>query len=222
MKIIIVGCGRIGSALALRLSTQGHTVSVVDPQREAFNRLGENFRGRMIDGVGFDRNTLLRAGIETADALAAVTPDDSSNVIIARIARNRFKVRRVVARLYDQHHANQYQVLGIQTASTAAWGVDRLEQMLCAPDLAEAVTIGSGGVEIVDLHLPPALDGQPIEHLQTLGELIVVALTRGGVTTLPKPGMRLQIGDLLHLGVPRGTLSHLREALDHAGKEVVA
>jgi len=218
MKIIIVGCGRIGSELAIRLSTLGHMVTVVDPQREAFGRLGEDFRGRMIDGVGFDRSTLVRAGIETADALVAVTSDDSSNVIIAHIARNRFKVSRVVARLYDQRHITQYQVLGIQTASTVAWGVDRLEQMLCAPDLAEAVSIGSGGVEIADLHLPPALDGQPIEHLQTLGELIVVAVTRGGETTLPKPGTRLQTGDLLHLSVPRGALPHFREALDQAGK----
>jgi len=213
MRIIIVGCGRIGSELAIRLSALGHMVTVVDPLREAFDRLGEDFRGRMIDGVGFDRSTLVRAGIETADALAAVTSDDASNVIIARIARNRFNVGRVVARLYDQNHSTQYRVLGVQTAPTVAWGVDRLERMLCAPELTATEALGTGGVEIVDLHLPAALDGRPIEYLPALGELVVVAVTRGGETTLPKPGMWLQTGDLLHLGVPRGTLPRLRETL---------
>ena len=219
MKIIVVGCGRIGSALATRLSVVGHSVVVIDPEREEFARLGRAFTGRVLDGLGFDQDTLRRAGIHETDALAAVTSDDSSNVIIARLARERYNVARVVARLCEERHARLYQVLGIQTASTVKWGVDRLEQLLCAPTLEGTVTIGDGGVEIVDLYVPPELVGRAVSDLQIAGETQVIALTRGGATSLPSPGLLLQAGDLLHLGIARGVKADLVTRLVQEGGE---
>lgn len=213
MKIIVIGCGRVGSALATRLSRAGHSVTVIDPEREAFERLGNDFTGRVLDGVGFDHETLERAGIRNCDALASVTSDDASNVIIARIARDVFEVKRVVARQYEQKHALLYQLLGIQTASTVNWVVDRLEQLLCAPALETAVTIGNGSVQIMDLHIPPDLAGSNLSSLQSPGETQVIALSRGGSTSLPSEDIVLQPGDLVHLAVAQGAESSLRERL---------
>ena len=213
MKTIVVGCGRVGSALATRLSQVGHTVTVIDPDREAFQRLGRDFTGRVLDGLGFDKETLERAGIEDCDALAAVASDDASNVIIARIARDKYHVERVVARQYEQKHAILYQLLGIQTASTVNWVVDRLEQLLSAPDLGTALVLGNGGVELLDLYIPSELTGQPLSSLHHAGELQVVALTRGGLTSLPTEDILLQAGDLVHLAVARGAKTHVEELL---------
>jgi trk system potassium uptake protein len=218
VKIVIVGCGRIGADLAMRLSAAKHFVTVIDPKREAFDRLGEDFLGRTIDGVGFDRGVLIRAGIESADAIAAVTSDDSSNVIIARIARNRFKVPRVVARLYDPRHTNLYQVLNIPTASTVAWGVDRLEHLLCHSDMEEVLCVGNGNVRIVELHIPPGFAGQPVGSLQVMGEVTVAALIRAGESSMPGPDTLLQVGDILLLGVLKRALAGLQARLDQYGK----
>ena len=213
MKTIVVGCGRIGAELAMRLNAAGYLVSVVDPDRDAFERLGPGFRGRMIDGIGFDRATLIRAGVEQADALAAVTSDDASNVIIAHVARTRFNVRRVVARQYEDRHAKLYQVLDVQTASTVSWGVDRIEEMLCAPDLVGILSVGHGGVEIVNLPVSPMLVGQPLSQVQARDGLVVIAISRQGVTALPDPKMLLSVGDVLHLSIRRGTWGNLRKTL---------
>jgi trk system potassium uptake protein TrkA len=211
MKTIVVGCGRVGSALATRLSQVGHTVTVIDPDREAFERRGRDFTGRVLDGLGFDKETLERAGINDCDALAAVTSDDASNVIIARIARDRYHVERVVARQYEQKRAILYQLLGIQTASTVNWVVDRLEQLLSAPDLGTALVLGSGGVEVLDLYIPPDLAGRPLSSLHRAGESQVIALTRGGLTTLPTEDLLLQAGDLVHLAAARGAKTEIAQ-----------
>ncbi len=220
MRIVIAGCGRLGAELAMRLNGAGHTVAVIDPDREAFDRLDESYRGRTIDGLGFDLKALQRAAIQSADAFAAVTSDDSSNAIMARIARIRYHVPRVVARLYDTRHALLYEVLGIQTASTVSWGVDRLEQLLSAPEMTSVHRIGNGDVEIVDLYLPADLVGRTTEELEGCGELTVVGLTRGGLTSLPSPAMQLQNGDLLHLGIQRGTLADWQRKLGCKDQEV--
>jgi hypothetical protein len=125
MRVIIVGCGRMGSELANSLWHDGHDVTVVDKDPRAFYRLGAAFKGATIEGIGFDRDVLIRAGVERADALAATTSGDNSNVITARVARNVFRVPKVIARLYDPRRADIYQRLGLQTVSSTAWGVSR-------------------------------------------------------------------------------------------------
>jgi len=111
-----MGCGRVGSSLAIELEAAGHTVSVIDQAREAFRRLGPNFKGRTVTGVGFDRDTLLEAGIQEADAFAAVSNGDNSNILAARVARETYGVNNVVARIYDPGRAEIYQRLGIRVA----------------------------------------------------------------------------------------------------------
>ncbi|HET7011998.1 MAG TPA: TrkA family potassium uptake protein [Anaerolineales bacterium] len=134
MQIIVVGCGRVGVELALALQGE-HQVTVVDAHARAFDRLGTTFRGRCVQGDALDREVLLRAGIETADALAAVTASDNVNAIVARIAGAVFHVERVAARLYNPGRAPVYDKLNIQTVSSSSWGAHRLEELLTRPDL---------------------------------------------------------------------------------------
>ncbi|WP_235502862.1 TrkA family potassium uptake protein, partial [Kitasatospora sp. Root187] len=118
MHIVIMGCGRVGSALARALEKQGHSVAVVDQDPTAFRRLGSHFNGRRVTGIGFDQDTLREAGIEEAGAFAAVSSGDNSNIIAARVARENFGVENVAARIYDPRRAEVYQRLGIPTVAT--------------------------------------------------------------------------------------------------------
>src|SRR4030042_4895721 len=130
MKIIIIGCGRLGSGLVQDLSLRAHTVTVIDRDPLAFERLGPSFKGRTIVGVGFDRDILKQANIERTDALAAVTSSDEENAVIARLARQVFHVPRVVARLSDPRKRGIYQRLGLQTICPTMWGIQRISDLL--------------------------------------------------------------------------------------------
>src|SRR5229473_6217659 len=130
MHIVIMGCGRVGSTLAHILEDQGHSVAVIDQDVEAFRKLRPGFRGSKITGIGFDRDVLIQAGIEEADAFAAVSSGDNSNVIAARVARESFNVDRVVARIYDPRRAEVYQRLGIPTVATVRWTADQMLRRL--------------------------------------------------------------------------------------------
>jgi trk system potassium uptake protein len=130
VHIVIMGCGRVGSALAQTLEQQGHTVAVVDQDPTAFRRLGAGFGGRRVTGVGFDQDTLREAGIEDAGAFAAVSSGDNSNIIAARVAREMFGVENVAARIYDPKRAEVYQRLGIPTVATVRWTADQMLRRL--------------------------------------------------------------------------------------------
>src|SRR5437867_6753597 len=130
MHVIVVGCGRVGSELAAELETQGHTVAVIDKNRNAFRRLPERFTGRAVLGFGFDRDHLEQAGVREAGALAAVTSGDNSNVLTARIARETYQIPNVVARIYDPRRAVIYQRLGIPTVATVTWTTDQVLRRL--------------------------------------------------------------------------------------------
>src|ERR1700753_3166668 len=125
-----MGCGRVGSTLALSLEQRGHSVSVIDVDQDAFRRLGADFAGDRITGIGFARDVLVDAGIERADAFAAVSSGDNSNIISARVARETFGVDRVVARIYDGKRAEVYERLGIPTVATVRWTADRMLRQL--------------------------------------------------------------------------------------------
>src|SRR5881275_956985 len=131
-----MGCGRVGSTIAHSLENFGHSVAVVDQSAEAFRRLGPDFAGRTVTGVGFDRDTLIEAGIEEADAFAAVSSGDNSNIISARVARETFGVDNVVARIYDPRRAEVYTRLGIPTVATVRWTADEMLRRLL-PDGSE-------------------------------------------------------------------------------------
>jgi trk system potassium uptake protein TrkA len=213
MKIIIVGCGRIGSKLAHDLSLSGHRVTVIDPNPSAFDRLGPGFKGEKITGVGFDREVLLRAGIERADGFAAVTPSDEANVTVARLARQMFRVPRVVARVYEPGKAKIYRRLGLQTISPTELGCDRLADLLSSLSLERATSIGNGDVHVVNAEAPAMLVGRSVADLSAQGEFQVVAITRNGKTFLATRAMVFAHGDLIHLAVNSASMDVLKASL---------
>lgn len=201
MKIIIVGCGRVGSALTLDLSLRGHQVTVIDNDPLAFESLGTSFKGEKVVGVGFDREILIKAGIQQADALAAVTVSDEANVVAARIAKQVFRVPRVAARVYDPRKAEIYRRLGISTISPVAVGSARLAELISYTNLDTKLSLGSGEVEIVEVEVPIGLAGRLVSDVEVPAEVRVVSLTRSGKTIIPSLKTGFQPGDLLHLAV---------------------
>jgi len=213
MRVIVVGCGRAGAELALQLQQDGHDVVVVDKDPKAFYRLGPGFKGATVTGIGFDRAVLIRAGVERADALAAFTAGDNTNVITARVARNVFHVPKVVARVYDPRRAEIYQRLGLQTVSSTAWGVSRATQLLTHPDLHVVVTLGNGDVEVVELEVPSHWVGHMVNHVTVPGEVTMVALTRKDKTTIPTMGTVFQDGDRAAIAVLVSARRRLEELM---------
>jgi trk system potassium uptake protein len=213
MRLIIIGCGRMGAGLAQVLSRRRHTVTVVDRDPTAFELLGPAFTGQTVTGIGFDRETLLQAGIECADGLAAVTASDETNVVAARLARLMFRVPRVVARLYDPRKAEIYRRLGIQTISTTAWGIHRIAELLGYSDLDSLASLGSGEVDLVEIAVPHPLIGRTVDEVTVPGEVQVVAISRSGSTFLPMRGTRFQDGDLVHLSVVTTSIERLKTLL---------
>ena len=213
MRLIVVGCGRMGSGLAEALSLQGHQITVVDRDAAALGRLPAAFAGRTICAEGLDHAALLEAGIERADGLTAVTTSDETNVVAARVARQHFHVPKVVARVCDPRRADLYQRLGVQTISTTAWGIHRVAELLLASHLQPVGSVGSGGVELMETALPHTLAGRTPADLALPGEACLVAVTRNGATFLPVYGAVLQEDDLLHLAVAAGAGERVRQVL---------
>lgn len=215
MKILIIGCGRVGAGLAKTMLDRGHSVTIVDKDPFAFEKLGSKFKGQTIAGIGFDRDVLLKAGIERADGVAAVTASDEANVVAARIARDIFHVPRVVARLYDVRQAEIYKRLGIQTIAPTAWGINRLADLLLYSPLETAYSVGSGDVELVETEVPQILAGKTVRDLTVAGEIHLVAITRHNKTFLPTLGTIFREGDLLHLAVLVTSINRLKELLGY-------
>jgi trk system potassium uptake protein TrkA len=213
MKAIVMGCGRIGSQVSKLLDAQGHSVTVIDHDSNADGRLGPKFRGRIIKGVGFDRNVLIESGIEQADAFVAASMSDNANVVAARVARNLFHVPRVVARLYDPRRAEIYQRLGLTTISSTNWGAERIFQVLTHTDLDVWDTFGRGEVSIVRIEASPQLIGHSVHHLNVPGEIQVTSITRQDQAFIPTSGTEVQEGDVIHLVVLATAMDRLEEML---------
>lgn len=209
MHVVVVGCGRVGSELAGLLTEAGHTVAVIDKEPEAFHRLPASFTGRTIVGIGFDRDRLREAGIEEADALAAVTSGDNSNIVVARVARETFGVQRVVARIYDPRRAAIYERLGIPTVATVQWTTDRVLRRVLPDQPAIDWTDASAGVHLVERALPASWAGQPVLELDEPGRFRIAAVTRLGEARVPGPDTVGQEGDVLHVALASGALSEL-------------
>lgn len=213
MRVIVMGCGRVGEQLSLLLMREGHQVTVIDMNSHALARLGPDFKVSKVVGVGFDQDVLISAGIETADAFAATSSSDNANIIAARIARNYFHVPRVVARLYDPRRAEIYQRLGLLTISSTTWGAERIRELLIHSDLDPILTFGSGEVCVLTFETPYHLAGKMVKHLMVVGEIQVIAITRKGHAFIPQAGAVLQVGDLLHLGVLASGMHRVRNFL---------
>lgn len=213
MKIIIMGCGRIGSQVSHLLVDQGHAVTVIDHDANALARLGTDFRGRIVRGLGFDKNVLVEAGIETAEGFVAASSSDNANIVAARIARNIFRVPRVVARLYDPVRAEVYHRLGLTTISSTAWGAERIVEVVTHTDLDTLQVFGDGGTTIVRVEVPARLRGHRIVHLNIPGEMMVIAITRSDRTFIPVSGTEFQEGDIIYIAVIPSAMNRLEELL---------
>jgi trk system potassium uptake protein TrkA len=213
MKIIIMGCGRVGSEVSRLMAEEGHDVTVVDCDENIRERLGPQFHGKVVIGVGFDRDVLIKAGIEHADAFAATSDSDNANIVAARIARNIFKVPRVVARLYDPRRAEIYRRLGLATISSTAWGAERIRETLTHAELDARGTFGSGEVSLYTIEATPALIGRMVNALVVPGEISVTAITREDKAFVPTLGTEIREGDLIHFAVQASALDRLETLL---------
>ncbi len=213
MKVIIMGCGRVGEQLARLLVEEGHEVSVIDYDPRALARLGPGFKGQRIEGVGFDRDVLMKAGIEQADAFAAASSSDNANIVAARIAHNIFHVPRVVARLFDPQRAEIYRRLGLLTISSTTWGAERLREMIASAELDPIVSFGSGEVSVVNLELPHHLAGRMVKDLTISGEIIIISITRQGGAFIPTLGSQFKEGDVLHAVISASSLERFKNLL---------
>jgi len=200
VHVIVVGCGRVGSGLAVSLSAEGHSVAILDKSAKAFRRLKE-WDGPCIVGSGFDRDDLEKAGALEADALAAVTSGDNTNILTVRIARENYKIPNVVARIYDPRRAEIYQRLGIPTVATVTWTIDQVRRRLLPDQDVGDWSDATGRLTLVERSLPESWAGRPLSDMEQHGRLSLVSVTRSGVPRLDARDLVGQEGDVLHIAV---------------------
>jgi trk system potassium uptake protein len=216
MHVIVVGCGRVGSGLAVSLTAEGHSVSIMDRNAKAFRRL-KDWEGPRIVGSGFDRDDLEKAGAVGADALAAVTSGDNTNIMTVRIARETYLIPNVVARIYDPRRAEIYQRLGIPTVATVTWTIDQVRRRLLPDVDAGDWSDPSGRLTLLDRSLPDAWAGRALKELEEPGRLSLVAVTRAGVPRLDARDLVGQEGDVLHVAVMNDAREDLDSLLEPGG-----
>ena len=213
MRIVVVGCGRIGAQLANRLFRAGHQVVVIDIVASAFENLDPDFRGRTLEGDVMAQDMLRRAGIEQTQGLAAMTSSDTLNAVIAHLARTVYHIPNVVVRNYDPRWQCVYEEFGVQAVAPSQWGAQRIEELLSDASLLTVFSAGNGEVEIYELSVPEAWNGRSVGDLVGLGGSACVALTRAGRAVLPTPDMTVETGDVLHLSATFEGIEALRREL---------
>lgn len=219
MKVIVMGCGRVGSQVARLLDQRGHQVTVIDHRdADAAMRLGNEFKGQVVHGLGFDRDALRQADIQHAEAFVAASSSDNANIVAARIARNLFKVPRVIARMYDPLHAEIYRQLGLMTISGTELGVRRIYEMVTHNELDAIHKFGRGEVSLIRVETGPALSGRTPRDLNIPGEVSLVTITRADRAFLPSAGTEFREGDILHLAVLASAMPRLEALLDLEGR----
>ena len=200
MNFVVVGCGRVGAELCYHLFKSGHQVVAVDINKDAFNRLHPDFRGRTLEGEGLAEGVLERAGIQEADGLAAVTNSDTLNAVVAHAASTIYHVPNVVARNYDPNLRPVIEAFGLQTVGSTYWGAQRVEELLMNPSQRMVYSAGNGEVEVYEVQIPEEWQGRTLgELLEPLKQCYPVALSRAGRSSLPEANMKLQTGDLLNV-----------------------
>ncbi len=208
-----MGCGRVGSSLARSLEKRGHTVAVIDMEADSFRRLGPDFAGKTIRGVGFDREVLLEAGIEQADGFAAVSSGDNSNILSARVVRETFGVETVVARIYDPGRAEVYERLGIPTVATVRWTADQVLRRLLPGGSEPHWRDPSGSVRLMEVHVDREWVGRSVAQIEAITDARVPFILRMGSGIVPKQSTIFQDGDLLYAAVPDAALAKVEAVL---------
>ncbi len=213
MKVIIVGCGRLGVELAYRLYQRGHDVAVIDAVAAAFNNLPPDFQGRTIEGEALSLDVLRRAGIESADGLAAVTNQDELNAVVAHIAQSVYHVSNVAVRNYDPHARPMLEIFGFQMVSSTSWGAQRIEEILFHQGVHSVYSAGNGEVELYEVIIPVDWNGRLLKNLLASGQTLPSSISRAGRAFLPTPDTRLETGDVLHFAATIEGVDDLRKRL---------
>jgi trk system potassium uptake protein TrkA len=219
VHVVIMGCGRVGSTLARGLEDRNHTVSVIDSNPDAFRRLGPSFSGTKVTGMGFDQDVLDKAGIEKADAFAAVSSGDNSNIIAARVARETFGIQQVVARIYDPGRAEVYQRLGITTVATVKWTADQILRRILPAGAEPDFRDPSGTIRLDQVAVTEKWIGHRTVQLQDQSGSRIAWIDRLGEGMLPTRETVIQEGDLLHLVMREENAERVHSVLDHGPEE---
>jgi len=219
VHVVIMGCGRVGSTLARSLEDRNHTVAVIDSNPDAFRRLGPTFSGTKVTGVGFDQDVLEKAGIDRADAFAAVSSGDNSNIIAARVARETFGIQKVVARIYDPGRAEVYQRLGITTVATVKWTADQVLRRLLPAGTEPDFRDPSGTIRLDQHTVNDAWIGQRTVKFQEQSGSRIAWIDRLGEGMLPKRDTVIQEGDLLHLVMREENADRVRAVFERGPEE---
>lgn len=214
MHVVIMGCGRLGAALTVRLSQAGHIVVIIDKRASAFDRLPPDFNATTIVGVGFDREVLEDAGITEADAFIAVSNGDNSNIVSARIAREHYNVERVIARIYDPRRADIYEKLNIPTVASVRWAVRQIEHLLFRGRESLRESLGGGSLLHMQVEVPTHLVGQKVSGIRAAGQVEPIGIERGGTGFIPTPDSTFQEGDVGHFVVERESMDHFDELME--------
>ena len=223
MKLIVVGCGRVGAELAYRLSQRGNQVVVIDQSETAFENLPADFKGRVVEGQALSKDVLRRAGIGDADGIAAVTSSDSINAVVAHIAREEYNVHGVV-RNFNSRWRSMHEAFGLQVVSSSSWGAQRIEELLYQQETRTVFSAGNGEVELYEFLARPELEGRPLSDLIPKEGCVVAALSRAGRALIPAPEMLLQEGDAVLVSATLDGSEALRQRphsiyQDGSGKE---
>jgi trk system potassium uptake protein len=213
MKVIIVGCGRVGAYTAAALARQSHDVVVIDKAPQAFRLLPHGFAGRTLKGYAFDRDALEEAGIAEADAFVAATGGDNTNAVSARIAKEVYRVPDVVSRIYDPQRAEIYRHYGIQTFAPTAWSAGRIIEFLVSGNIEREESFGNGEVEMIAAFVPKHLVGKPVNDLRIPGEIRVGLIVRMGKAMLPVSGTEFQEDDQVHVLVHQGSVEKFQKMM---------
>ena len=214
-----MGCGRVGSALARSLEDRNHTVSVIDQNADAFRRLGPSYNGLKVTGIGFDRDVLVEAGIERADAFAAVSSGDNSNIIAARVSRETFGIQQVVARIYDPGRAAVYERLGITTVATVKWTADQVLRRLLPAGAEPNYRDPSGTIRLDQVPINDTWVGRRSVVFQERSGARIAWLDRLGEGMIPDRETVLQEGDVLHLVMREENASHVYNVYNSGSEE---
>lgn len=216
MRVVIVGCGRLGAELAARLFQQGHEVSVIDRDKNAFAKLPSGFKGRINEGEAINREVLHRAGIERADALAAVTDSDILNAVVGHLAVSYYHVNNVVVRNHDPRYRPIQEAFGLQVISALSWGAQRIEEMIYHGDLQAVFSAGNGEVEVYEVAVAEVWNSRELREFLADEDCIAVSVTRAGRAVLPAPDMLLETGDVVHISATlKGVKALRRRLLQH-------
>jgi trk system potassium uptake protein TrkA len=219
MKVIVVGCGRLGAELAYRLYQEGNDVAVVDNVPASFNALPPDYAGRLCEGDALSYDVLHRAGIETAEAVAMVTSSDPLNIVVGHVARTVFQVPNVVARNYTPVLRPLFEAFGLQVVSATSWGAQRVIEMIYESNLHSVLSTGNGEVEVYEFCVPDHWAGKSISEIINVKDAIVVSITRAGKAFIPDPELRLEIGDLMHVSATYKGFESIRNSLKISQEE---